>query len=537
MKIKGLSSLNYSLIIVVILFVFNVFSCSGGYNFLANTAASIGKVGINGELCTDGPLITTSQVKVMLIIDGSASLFMSTDLENKRIDGANRLIQTYIRDPNVSFSIVRFTAVGTDLTNGFTRDLNVLQNALDECSNDFIDDLEGGDPDTGIKEGIEIAKGIIESDILTADDPDILGNTLYVSLLFSDGGPWYDADNSSAQFWQRAQDVYDKVDEYMSLNDQGAMRIMLNAAFLGDENDTYYGVPSEPLPTPYENAISFMRTVAQMGDGNFVNFEDANSIDFLNIISNSMSTPYNFYNFTASNSNMQIIEINGETAMNPDTDSDGIVDVDEMNTFLDFRKRDTDGDGCGDGFEKIYASNPKIKDCDCPTIIDSDGDKMLDCEERLIGTDPYQPDSDGDFIPDSYEFFSGLNPLNSADKYADLDGDGENNIWEFVLHTNPSLFNDEFSDSLKYRYNIALNGNTNLDEDIFCYDVEIENISVLYTEQETNKVEISTVQRVFDGDSYNNILSVGEIEVKIINKLGEPETPIYSLSGVEFVKY
>ena len=63
---------------------------------------------------------------------------------------------------------------------------------------------------------------------------------------------------------------------------------------------------------------------------------------------------------------------------------------------------------------------------------DSDGDGLLNWKERQIGTDPYNPDTNGDGIPDGIEYLSGLDPTNM-----DMDGDGLTNAQELAMGTNP----------------------------------------------------------------------------------------------------
>ena len=77
--------------------------------------------------------------------------------------------------------------------------------------------------------------------------------------------------------------------------------------------------------------------------------------------------------------------------------------------------------------EYILQSLPKVQvdeDDDC--FNDSDCDRLTDDEERMLGTNPYNPDTDGDGLTDYQEvriYFT--NPLNP-----DTDGDGINDFEE-----------------------------------------------------------------------------------------------------------
>jgi hypothetical protein len=92
---------------------------------------------------------------------------------------------------------------------------------------------------------------------------------------------------------------------------------------------------------------------------------------------------------------------------------------------------DTDRDGLPDGDEPIYGTDPNNPD--------SDGDGLADgAEVDVYGTDPNNPDSDGDGMPDGWEVAHGLNPLNGGDAAADPDGDGLTNGDEYEAHTDPN---------------------------------------------------------------------------------------------------
>ncbi len=70
---------------------------------------------------------------------------------------------------------------------------------------------------------------------------------------------------------------------------------------------------------------------------------------------------------------------------------------------------------------------------------DVDGDELTNEFENGIGTNPRNPDTDGDGIPDGYEFHSEiLNPLNGLDAAQDYDQDGLTNLEEYQNGTYPA---------------------------------------------------------------------------------------------------
>ena len=180
---------------------------------------------------------------------------------------------------------------------------------------------------------------------------------------------------------------------------------------------------------------------------------------------------------------------------NNDTDGDGIYDGEEVNEYgTNPTNIDTDNDTLSD-FEEIYAFDLGSKYSD-PTKIDSDNDTMpdpyelangfdpmvtadgnqdTDCDgylvkisteldttlgkcvedtsesqkftnamEYLAGTDPNNPDSDGDGMYDGWEARYGLDPL-IADSDDDFDNDGLSNIYEYdnrKIENNIFLYED-----------------------------------------------------------------------------------------------
>jgi len=94
----------------------------------------------------------------------------------------------------------------------------------------------------------------------------------------------------------------------------------------------------------------------------------------------------------------------------------------------------------------VYSNNPNY-------IIDSDGDLLTDYWENLTGLDPFNIDSDGDGIIDSYEAFYG----NLNDYNVDLDRDHMPVKYEQFYFTSPYLADtdgDNLTDGLEIAFNI-----------------------------------------------------------------------------------
>lgn len=83
----------------------------------------------------------------------------------------------------------------------------------------------------------------------------------------------------------------------------------------------------------------------------------------------------------------------------------------------------------------LSATTPDVLSA-CNPSLDSDGDRLNDCEERVLGTEACTGDSDGDGFPDLVEVLSGTNPL-LPEGLTDEDRDGRPNVEELALHTDP----------------------------------------------------------------------------------------------------
>jgi hypothetical protein len=142
----------------------------------------------------------------------------------------------------------------------------------------------------------------------------------------------------------------------------------------------------------------------------------------------------------------------GTDPINPDTDGDGLLDGEEVKTYMTSPTvADTDADGLLDGEEvRTYMTHPLNPDTDAdllsdgdeiargtnPLILDSDQDGLADGAEVNIGTDPLQQDTDKDRLLDGQENQTCPLPLQPD---SDSDGIIDGNDLDPCNPNNPSL--------------------------------------------------------------------------------------------------
>ncbi|MFZ4774281.1 MAG: fibronectin type III domain-containing protein [Terrimicrobiaceae bacterium] len=134
----------------------------------------------------------------------------------------------------------------------------------------------------------------------------------------------------------------------------------------------------------------------------------------------------------------------GTNPNNPDTDNDGMSDGFEvafnLNAFADDALEDPDADGMTNLAEFARWLDPHLAN----SQFDYDQDGLLNGFEVTAGLDPFNPDTDGDGLPDGFEVgVVGQNPL-IPDANSDSDDDGIPLLYEFLHRLNP--FGDDSMD-------------------------------------------------------------------------------------------
>jgi len=146
---------------------------------------------------------------------------------------------------------------------------------------------------------------------------------------------------------------------------------------------------------------------------------------------------------------LDVNELNGDTChFDADCDDDSYEDDEDTfpldgsewvdtdgDSIGDNADTDDDNDGLSDDEENSTGEDGYITD---PLVADSDNDDLNDGDELANSTNPNNPDTDGDNMPDGWEVDSDLDPTED-DASADPDNDHRRNLDEYLRDFDPAV--------------------------------------------------------------------------------------------------
>lgn len=438
---------------------------------------------ITGSFFTESPDEINFPVKVLFAVDCSGSMGArvgdvvgGADPYGLRIDATRNFINYYYDNENTSFGIMLWNLSVFSSTGGFTRDTTTLNSVLADARATSMTDY------LGTLDGIESA---LRNDIISSNE-EARVRSKYIVVFLSDGVPMVPGDDNQADT-QSDADILNRVEEIREMMEEygvGAFNFHTSLLLGGFGNDADGQLERE-------RAEALLRGMAEEGTGQFRLFENAEAIDFINIIDMRLTVEYKIKYILVSNQNSRA----GIELLYSDSDGDGLTDEEEAENETDPTLWDTDGDGFGDYFEVKMSSPGHVLDpldaadsnCDPGAVgVDSDNDGLTDCEEFVKGTNRLSPDTDLDGIPDGIEFFYGSNPLED-DQTTDSDFDGYTDYTEIKWHSN--LMSNDPTIRERYRYNydvrdaglVQISQGTDMESYVRRYEFTVSNVDVMST--------------------------------------------------------
>ncbi|MGF1511995.1 MAG: VWA domain-containing protein [Myxococcota bacterium] len=514
------------------------------------------KLAIQTDFCTEDPTTLDFPTKILFVVDTSQSI-NRTDPEGRRLLAVQEVVDAFIDDPGVSFGIIQFSGQVSTLTSttgqdgtirdGFTRDRMELDTAIVR--------LGVAESTTDYEGALAQVLRLLSADMLDSDEED-LSRSRYIIIFLSDGlpNPVDPPQNTRSSILERMSEIaeLEEIFRPASLNFHtalvlGATRTGFRCTDLflegGDEDCEALSSAALCATNPdcvfigvEDEAIDLLCAMSEVGNGTCRSFPNGEEINFLRIDFSSIRRVFTLKNLVASNQNARprllfenSLDQVGRAA--PDSDGDGLDDEEETRFGTELLMADTDEDGFNDFVEVFLGASGfdplDPSDADCTfglDRVDTDGDGLLDCEERFIGTNRLIPDTEADGFPDDIELRNGTN-ASENDVRNDLDFDSARNGDELRGHSDPSVNDAARRGAISYRYEIEERDLNDLDPDDprvkileegrLCYDVRIENITLAETLPEVggrNRVYIYINQAPFDDPEDFGVFRIACVE-------------------------
>lgn len=445
------------------------------------------QVQLQGSFCTLGPNQVVSPIKILFMMDASGSMRRS-DPTGSRATAVVNLIQSLPPDPNIYFAVMLFAGFDTRFftksgTATFEQIISYSQTDLDALVASILNytNTTANGPNVGNTDFVKpltTAYSMIDNDIANSyaglDSGVQLAPSRYVSIFLSDGAPTIPEDPA----------IIGAVGELAGLSEVTESCVLDTVHISPQPNDactmTDAGV-LECSALQFAEDAQRLQLMAQIGNGQFRDFQDGEPINFLSFSLGTIRRTYVLKDFYASNFTAPPDSPPDQV----DSDSDGLSDWLELDAGLDPHDPDTDHDGFSDGVEWYLQHkengtlDPKVFNAGCaPNLIhvDSDCDGIWDCDEQLLGGNALAVDTDFDGAPDGIEWRLGTQ-ISTQDLGFDPDSDGLLNGTELRLHTNPQLADATDLSVTGYRYEILADGPLT-DAGVQCYDFTVSNVQL-----------------------------------------------------------
>lgn len=449
-----------------------VLGCTDTSLYAEQGLASSGpdRADFSGQVCVPPPEGDAFPLKVMFAFEGGQGV--SPEIVGALVN-ALQTLDARLSTPSITFSLLGYHTVATGLAGGFV-DSATFASAIPL----YASYQEQGP--VSLRAPLQLAKTILSGDMLTSCRGTVGRSRYLVVMVVADEDTSCANPAFNAGLDERCTLLTDPVECSKCVLTEAAGDVKaLTQSFGAGE------IAVQPIyvRTTQNPAISAeVAAIARAGGTQAIETDPSNLEATLNALNyGSLQRALTVKRFFAFNRNVRVRA--GKMLL--DSDGDGIPDDDETALGLDPANPDTDADGLMDGVELkmgLDAKTPNVIE-NCNPTLDSDGDRLDDCEERLLGTDSCVGDTDGDGIPDLVEALSGTNALLPED-LKDDDRDGVANVDELLAHTDPQSADLSFAQSRAYGYTLIPTDSTT--DGRACYDLTAQNISLMPTLQRPN---------------------------------------------------
>jgi len=504
------------------------FSCTDSYLYDPKVEDQIPAdrtMAVAGDFCTPPSNAVVRPIKILLVMDASQSMSVN-DPDGTRAQAMIDLMSTLPDDPEIYISILLFAGstsawLTSDNTPRFDEldmlsstyrtllaqrllNFTVPGNMTNRDSTDFVKPLSD-------------VYALVTRDIadtrIAAQMSGKGGETLarYTVIFLSDGEPTKNQDDQllCGDAVTRIRDLKDLAEDvtfntchvFEPTAPIASTKCDLDGGTINSVANQMNCRPFATLPPgqcplfQVNQDAARLERMAELGGGEFRDFRNNEPINFLNFNFGQVRRTYEFDKLVVAN-------FSAPPDSPPDagdTDSDGLLDAEEIDAGTIPWVVDTDGDGFSDGVEVHFSTlgaafNPLNVmlpdggglDPGCPPElrgVDSDCDGLLDCDEQIIGTNSLRVDTDDDGIPDAVEWKLGGQPSGN-DLAQDPDTDSLKNADEMLMHTDLKIADASKLSVTGYRYNVQKNGPVN-DLGQQCFNFRVDNVLLEPTWEDT----------------------------------------------------
>jgi len=443
---------------------------------------------IEGRVCARTSPVPTPH-KLLLVLDRSGS-WQFSDPGNTHFQAVTDLLNGYMGHPDAQVGLISFNG-GLEITE-FTNDRTTLESALANSVASGQSDLQGA---------LATALRVLEQDMVYASQGALVRST-YEIILIGEGTPdpicQAGCDNDSSCWgycdglvepelieglfvdltpcgaYNTDEQILGYADAIAALGETyGVDALRLHTMYFYSEPDAYLPPMCSGIPeTDSEVGGALYAQIAEHGGGEALSLNVAEDLVLPAVEVHPDETLY----VTRALAILHAWNLSS----GPDSDGDGLLDGEERTAGTDPLALDTDGDGFRDLLEQRLSTDgwdpldPALPALECEDPVDSEGDRLTDCEEAFLGTDWRVFDSDFDLIADGEEIARGTDPLRD-DMALDADLDGLNNGQEIATGMNPRVPDAERWADVANRILVQEQGEG-------CYELVVENVDLATTE-------------------------------------------------------